>query len=68
MRVRSSAGAKSVYLDFSPFLLHLVASVGVAILEPVGAKQVLGCHLSLLDICNAYIYLLTGRRSEAVLV
>ena len=56
-----------VYLIvFSPFLLHLVASSGVAALEPVGAKQVLGCHLSLFDICNAYKCLVIGRRSVAV--
>ena len=30
---------------FSPFQFHLVASSGVAALEPVGAKEVLGCHL-----------------------
>ena len=59
-------GAKFVYLDFSPFLLHLVASSGLAALEPVGAKQVLGCHLGLFEICNAYKCPVIGRRSVAV--
>ena len=56
-------------LDFSPFLLHLVAIVGVAALESDGRSKCWVVTQSLRDICigmNAYICLVIGSRDVAV--
>ena len=67
-RVRSPVGENVIWI-FSPFLLHLVASVGVAALEPDGRSKCWVVTPSLSDICigmNAYKCLVIGRRDVAV--
>ena len=67
-RVRSPVGENVIWI-FSPFLLHLVASVGVAALEPDGRSKCWVVTRSLRDICigmNAYKCLVIGRRDVAV--
>ena len=67
-RVRSPVGENVIWI-FSPFLLHLVASVGVAALEPDGRSKCWVVTRSLRDICigmNAYKCLVIGRKDVAV--
>ena len=67
-RVRSPVGENVIWI-FSPFLLHLVASVGMAALEPDGRSKCWVVTRSLRDICigmNAYKCLVIGRRDVAV--
>ena len=67
-RVRSPVGENVIWI-FSPFLLHLVASVGVASLEPDGRSKCWVVTRSLRDICigmNAYKCLVIGRRDVAL--
>ena len=66
--VRSLVGENVIWI-FSPFLLHLVASGGVAALEPDGRSKYWVVTRSLHDICigmNAYKCLIIGRRDVAV--
>ena len=67
-RFRSPVGENVIWI-FSPFLLHLVASVGVAALEPDGRSKCWVVTRSLRDICigmNAYKCHVIGRRDVAV--